>query len=75
MAALAIKCNVPDAFVLIDDALAGRASDWAPPGRPIRPGFHRLEIRHPSYFSHYAEIQPPPGGQALVQAELHPLLE
>jgi hypothetical protein len=29
----------------------------------IQPGFHRIEIRHPSYFSHYEEIQLSDGGE------------
>ena len=71
----AVRCNVPEASVLIDDVLIGPASEWAPPGRTIRPGRHRVEIRHPSYFSHYAEVQVTEGGQALVSADLHPLLD
>jgi hypothetical protein len=70
-----VQCNVPDAVVLIDDVLVGRASEWAPPGHQIRPGFHRIEVRHPGYFSHYAEIQLSDGGGALVKADLHPLLD
>jgi hypothetical protein len=70
-----LECNVPDAVLLIDDVLVGRASEWAPPGRAIQPGFHRVEIRHPGYFSHYAEIQLSDGGGAAVKADLHPLLD
>jgi hypothetical protein len=72
---LQVKCNVPDAVVLIDDVLVGRADEWAPPGRAIRPGFHRVELRHPSYFSHYTEVQLSDKGGAVVAASLHPLLE
>jgi hypothetical protein len=74
-ASFAVRCNVPDAALLIDDVLVGRVSEWAPPGHAVRPGFHRIEIRQAGYFSHYAEIEPPAGGQALVQAQLHPLLD
>jgi hypothetical protein len=74
-ASFAVRCNVPEAAVLVDDVLVGRASEWAPPGRPIRPGFHRVELRHPGYFSHYSEVDLPTGGQATVSAELHPLLD
>jgi hypothetical protein len=72
---LQVQCNVADAVVLIDDVLVGRADEWAPPGRAIRPGFHRVEIRHPGYFSHYAEIQLVDRGGAVVTASLHPLLD
>jgi hypothetical protein len=70
-----VHCNVPEAVLIIDDVLVGRVSEWAPPGRQIRPGFHRIEIRHPSYFSHYAEIDLRDGGGTALKAELHPLLD
>jgi hypothetical protein len=72
---LGIPSNLPHAVVIIDDVLVGRASEWAPPGKQIRPGFHRIEIRHPSYFSHYAEIELSDGGGSQVKADLHPLLD
>jgi hypothetical protein len=70
-----VECNVPEAALLIDDVLVGRCSEWAPPGRAIRPGWHRVEIRHPGYYSHYAEIELREGGGASLRAHLHPLLE
>jgi PEGA domain len=75
MASVTVRCNVPEAAVLIDDVLVGRAADLAPPGRSVRPGFHRIEIREEGYFSHYAEITLPEGGHSLVTAELHAVLE
>jgi hypothetical protein len=71
----AVDCDVPEASVLIDDVLVGRVSEWAPPGRSIRPGFHRVELRHPGYFSHYAEVQVSDGAPSMVTAQLHPLLD
>jgi len=70
-----VECNVPDAVVLLDDVPMGHASQWAKPDRFIRPGFYRVEIRHPSYYSHFEEITVADGGAATVKAELHPLLE
>jgi hypothetical protein len=70
-----VECNVPDAAVLLDGVPMGRASQWAKPDRFIRPGFYRVEIRHPRYYSHFEEITVADGGSALVRAELHPLLE
>jgi hypothetical protein len=70
-----VECNVPEAAVLLDDVLMGRASDWAKPGRFIRPGFYRVEIRHPNYYSHFEELKVDDGGSALVKANLHQLLE
>lgn len=71
----AMQCNVPEAVVFIDDVLVGRAGEWAPPGRQIRPGFHRVEVRHPGYFSSYAEITVPDGGAVQIKADLHALLD
>ena len=70
-----VECNVPEAAVLLDDVSMGRASQWARPDRFIRPGFYRVEIRHPSYYSHFEEITVADGGSVLVKADLHPLLE
>ena len=70
-----VECNVPDAMVLVDDVLLGRAADWEKPGRALRPGFHRLEIRHPSHHSYFAEIDARDGEAIVVKATLHPLLE
>jgi hypothetical protein len=74
-ARFAVECNVADAAVIIDDTMAGRVTEWAPPGRSISAGFHRIEIRHPSYYSHYAEVSLPEGRGAVIKAELHRLLE
>jgi hypothetical protein len=73
--ALAIECNVPEALLVIDDVTVGRVSEWKPPGQAIRPGFRRVEIRQPGYFSHYAEIDLKDGGAAAVRAHLHPQLD
>ena len=70
-----VECNVPDAAVLLDDVLMGRVSQWTKPDRFIRPGFYRVEIRHPGYYSHFEEITVAEGVSALVKVELHPLLE
>ena len=72
---LHVQCNVPDAAVLLDDALVGRAGDLAKTGKSLRPGFYRVELRHPGYYSHFAEIEVPEGGATAVKAELHPLLD
>jgi PEGA domain. len=74
-ASLHVECNVPDAAVLLDDALMGRVSDLVKKDKFIRPGFYRVEIRHPGYYSHFTEITVAEGGVAAVKAELHPLLD
>jgi hypothetical protein len=73
--AFRVQCNVPEAAVLLDDVPMGHASQWTKPDRFIRPGFYRVEVRHPNYYSHFQEITVADGGSAVVKAELHPLLE
>ena len=74
-ATLHVECNIPDAAVLLDDALAGRVSELAKNDKVIRAGFYRVEIRHPGYHSYFTEITVAEGGVAAVKAELHPLLD
>lgn len=74
-ATLHLECNVPDAAVLLDDALVGRAADVVKHDKTIRAGFYRVEIRHPGYYSYFTEITVAEGGVAAVKAELHPLLD
>ncbi len=73
-ATLRIECNVPEAAVLLDDAIFARAADVAKQGKAIRPGFYRVEIRHPDYYPYFAEFTVEEGGTAALRAELHPLL-
>jgi len=70
-----VECNVPDATVWIDDLLAGSAKEWRSEGHQIRAGFHRIEIRHPGYFSFFQEVDLPPGSQTVVNARLRELLD
>ena len=70
-----VESNVPDATVWIDDILVGKTADWAKDGRHIKAGFHRVEIRHPGYYSFFQEIELPEGSQAVVKADLRQLIE
>jgi PEGA domain len=72
---LQVECNVPDAAVVLDDAVVGRASDLAKTGKSLRPGFYRVELRHPGHYAHFAEVTVPEGGAVVVKAELHPQLD
>jgi PEGA domain len=76
--ALRVETNVADATVWVDDILVGRAAEWtgdAPTARHLRPGFHRVEVRAPGYYSVFREIDQPEGGRATVAAPLKPLLD
>ena len=70
-----VDANVPDATVWVDDVLVGSARDWAKDGKHIRAGFHRIEIRHPGYYSFFQEVELPEGSQAVVKADLRQLIE
>lgn len=74
-ATVRVQCNVPEAVVLLDDAVAGRAVEFSKQDKAIRPGFYRVEIRHPNYYPYFIEINVPEGGTAAIKAELHPLLD
>ena len=73
--AFRVECNVPDATVWVDDVLVGRASDWRSDGHHIKAGFHRIEIRHPNYYSFFQEVEMAGGSQVVVNAKLRELIE
>jgi hypothetical protein len=72
---LTVDCNVADAAVLLDDEVVGRTADLKKTAKSLRPGFYRVELRHPGYYSYFTEIKVPEGGATAVKAELHPLLD
>ena len=70
-----VEGNVNDATVWIDDQLIGTVSEWSKPNRHIRAGFHRVEVRHPGYYSFFQEIELPEGQSVVVHAELRELIQ
>jgi hypothetical protein len=72
---LRVECNVPDATVWIDDLLAGSAAEWKKEGHQLRAGFHRVEIRHPGYYSFFQEVDLPVGSHTVVNAKLRETLD
>ena len=73
--AFSVDCNVPDATVGIDDVLVGKAADFKKDGRQIKAGFHRVEVRHPNYYSFFQEVELPGGSKVVVNARLRELVE
>ena len=73
-AILRVRCNVPEATLWIDDAFAGRVTEWGQ-GQPLGPGFRRVEIRQAGFFTFYAEISPEEGQSVSVDAQLRPDLD
>ena len=55
--------------------LVGKASDFKKDGRQIKPGFHRVEVRHPNYYSFFQEVELPGGSKVVVNAKLRELVE
>ena len=72
--AFSVECNVQDATVWVDDVLVGKVSDWKS-GKHIRAGFHRIEVRHPNYYSFFQEVELPGGSHVVVNAKLRELIE
>ena len=73
--AFRVDCNVPDATVWVDDVLVGKVADWKSDGKHIRAGFHRIEVRHPNYYSFFQEVELPGGSNVVVNAKLRELIE
>jgi hypothetical protein len=73
--AVRVDCNVPDATLWIDDALVGTTASWKNGERQIRSGFHRIEVRHPGYYSFFQEVELPGGSHVVVTAKLRELVE
>ena len=73
--AMRVECNVPDATLWVDDVLVGKVTDWRGDGKRIRAGFHRIEVRHPSYYSFFQEVELPGGSNVVVNAKLRELIE
>ena len=73
--ALRVETNVPDAIVWVDDRLVGTAASLVSSGTRLRVGFHRIEIRHPSHYSFFTEVDPKRGEDVVVRAQLHELVQ
>jgi hypothetical protein len=70
-----VETNVADATVWVDDRLVGSALSLAASGTRVRVGFHRVEIRHPTHYSFFKEIDPKNGDDVVIRADLHELLQ
>lgn len=70
-----VDVNVPDATIWVDDQLVGSAVAVAKNGTFLRAGFHRVEVRHPDYYSYFTDVTPKQGEPVMIHAELHALLQ
>ncbi|HEY8925631.1 MAG TPA: PEGA domain-containing protein [Polyangia bacterium] len=73
--ALRVETNVPDAIVWVDDRLVGTAASLTSSGTRLRVGFHRIEVRHPSHYSFFTEVDPKRGEDVVIRAQLHELVQ
>jgi hypothetical protein len=72
---LRLDGRVLDATVWVDDHLAGTVGDLMQRGGVVLPGgYHRIEIRHPAYYSAYREFERD-GGEETLSVSLHRLVE
>lgn len=70
-----VDVDVAEATVWVDDRLIGGAAALAKDGTFLRVGFHRVEVRHPDYYSYFTEVTPKKGEPVLIHTQLHPLLQ
>ncbi len=73
--AITVDCNVADATVYVDDLMVGHAAELKKEPHAVRPGFHRIEVRAPGYYSFFQEVDLPPNSKAVVNARLREVLD
>ena len=73
-ALLRIDCPVPDATVWIDDDPGGEVAELAR-GARVRPGEHRVEVRHDRYHTRYLLLTLRQGEERTVRVSLVEVLD
>jgi hypothetical protein len=73
-AIVVIRCDVEDASFWLDGRYIEEIGRIPRAGVSIKPGLHRLEIRHDDYFSHYSEIELAPRERRTLDVNLAPVL-
>lgn len=68
-AVLVVECAVADAALWIDERFVAEVADLRG-GVRVPPGRHRLELRHPAYHAHYAELALRPGQRRVLAITL-----
>ena len=68
-----IDANVADAGLYVDGTFIGGLESLKG-GVAIKPGSHRVEVRHDDYFAYYAELALTAGERRRVAVELAPVL-
>jgi hypothetical protein len=70
-ARLALRCNVPEARVYVDDAFVGRAGELSGRTLPVVSGARRVELRADGFFTAYRDVDVAKGAQAALDVQLH----
>ena len=64
-----LQCDVPDAEVWVDGRYFREVSELRNAFR-LRPGEHRIEVRHPGYHSMYYELTAKAGSRHTLRVDL-----
>jgi hypothetical protein len=71
---LIVRAAVPDATLWIDEAFVAELRDAAA-GVRLRPGDHRVEVRHDGHHAFYGEVELAAGERRTLDVELVPYLD
>lgn len=66
---VALQCEVSDAEIWVDGRYFREVAELTSAFR-LRPGEHRIEVRHPAYHSMYYELTVEPGSRHTLKVEL-----
>ena len=73
-AVLRVDCPVTDAMVWVDDVALGEIREL-PRGVRVRPGEHRVEIRHDRYHTRYFMVTLRQGEERVLRVALAEVLD
>src|SRR5687767_1863471 len=73
-AILKVDCPVTDAMVWVDDVALGEVREL-PRGVRVRPGEHRVEVRHDRYHTRYFMVTLRQGEERVLRVALAELLD
>lgn len=73
-AVILVQSNVPDAELWVDERFVAPVSALQA-GVALRPGTHRIEVRHPRYHSFYETVTVGARERSTLEVRLVPILE
>jgi hypothetical protein len=73
-ALLKVDCPVTDAMVWVDDAAVGEIAEL-PRGVRVRPGEHRIEVRHDRFHTRYFMVTLRQGEEKVLRVALAEVLD